>query len=97
REEESLVAASGVVEAPWTASGSRWRTALRVESASAGGRPLAIETPLALVVGGTVHPADVAEAGARVRVEGRLRLPEELAPRTPFALPPAPILALKSA
>jgi competence protein ComEC len=95
--EEEIVTAVGVVDAPWAASGSRWRTVLSVESARAGGQELAIETPLALVVAGTAHPADVAETGAHVRVEGPLRLPEESASRTPFALAPSPLLVLKSA
>jgi competence protein ComEC len=94
---EAPVTLVGVVDAPWSASGSRWRTSLRVETARLAGRALQIETPVTLVVSGTRHPLETVETGARVRVEGPLRLPEETAARTPFELPPEPVLPVKSA
>jgi len=94
----ALLDVTGRLDAPWTASGSLFRTRLAVEEASAGGRSLRLESGLALVVAGQQDPSGAAELGDRVRVRGTLRLPEAGGPaRSPFDLPPEPRLGLKSA
>ncbi|MEO8585046.1 MAG: ComEC/Rec2 family competence protein, partial [Acidobacteriota bacterium] len=90
--------ATGRLDAPWTSSGSLRRTRLAVESARVDGRPLRLETGLALTVAGDEDPSLVAELGERVRIRGILRLPETGGPsRSPFDLPVEARLALKSA
>ncbi|MGZ5425941.1 MAG: ComEC/Rec2 family competence protein, partial [Thermoanaerobaculia bacterium] len=94
----ALVEVTGRLDAPWTASGSLFRTRLAVEAASADGRSLRLESGLPLAVAGQQDPSGVAELGDRVRVRGTLRLPEAGGPvRSPFDLPAEARLALKSA
>src|ERR1039457_6805067 len=94
----AFVEVTGRLDAPWTASGSRFRTRLAVEEASADGRSLRLEAGLSLTVAGQQDPSGVAELGDRVHVRGTLRLPETGGPvRSPFDLPAEPRLALKSA
>ncbi len=94
----AFVEVTGRLDAPWTASGSLFRTRLAVEEASADGRSLRLEAGLALTVAGQQDPSGVAELGDRVHVRGTLRLPETGGPvRSPFDLPAEPRLALKSA
>src|ERR1039457_1142095 len=94
----ALVEITGRLDAPWTASGSLFRTRLAVATASAEGRPRRLESGVPLSVAGQQAPSGVAELGDRVRVRGTLRLPEAGGPvRSPFDLPAEPRLALKSA
>src|ERR1035441_6180551 len=94
----AFVEVTGRLDAPWTASGSLFRTRLAVEEASADGRSLRLEAGLALTVAGQQDPSGVAELGDRVYVRGTLRLPETGGPvRSPFDLPAGPRLALQSA
>ncbi len=94
----ALLEVTGRLDAPWTTSGSLFRTRLAVEAASANGRSLRLESGVPLTVAGQRDPASVAELGDRVRVRGTLRLPEAGGPsRSPFDLPAEPRLALKSA
>ena len=94
----ALLEATGRLDAPWTASGSLFRTRLAVEAASVDGRSLRLESGLPLIVAGQQDPSSVVELGDRVRVRGTLRLPETGGPvRSPFDLPSEPRLALKSA
>jgi len=94
----ALLEVTGRLDAPWTASGSLFRTRLAVETASADGRSIHLESGLPLTVAGQQDPSGVAELGDRVRLRGTLRLPEAGGPvRSPFDLPAEPRLALKSA
>ncbi len=94
----ALVEVTGRLAAPWTASGSLFRTRLAVEAAAADGTLLRLESALPLTVAGQQDPSGIAELGDRVRLRGTLRLPEVGGPsRSPFDLPPEPRLALKSA
>src|SRR5664279_4837939 len=94
----ALLEVTGRLDAPWTASGSLFRTRLAVETASADGRSIHLESGLPLTVAGQQDPSGVAELGDRVRLRGTLRLPETGGPvRSPFDLPAEPRLALKSA
>src|ERR1017187_1079508 len=72
----AFVEVTGRLDAPWTASGSLFRTRLAVEEASADGSSLRLEAGLALTVAGQQDPSGVAELGDRVHVRGTLRLPE---------------------
>jgi competence protein ComEC len=93
----ALLEVTGRLDAPWTTSGSLFRTRLAVEAASSDGRKLRLESGLPLTVAGQQDPSGVAELGDRVRVRGTLRLPEAGGPvRSPFDLPAEPRLALKS-
>ncbi len=93
----ALVEVVGRVDAPWSPSGSQRRTRLDVESAECGGKPLALDAPVALVVAGETDPSPIAEVGDLVRVKGTLRLPEQGGPRrAPVDLPDQPHLLLKS-
>src|SRR5512143_2803413 len=94
----ALLEVTGRIDAPWTASGSLFRTRLAVEAASAGGRPPRLEWGLPLAVAGERDPSGIAELGDRVRTLGTLRLPETGGPvRSPFDLPAEGRLVLKSA
>src|SRR5512141_2791243 len=57
----ALLEVTGRLDAPWTASGSLFRTRLAVEAASADGRPLCLESGLPLTVAGVQDPSGVAE------------------------------------
>jgi competence protein ComEC len=97
-EEETPVEVTGRLDRLWSRSGSLYRARIDVEEAVAGGRPLALERPLILVVAGRDDPSETAEIGDRVRVRGPLRLPE--APpsaRSPFRFPGEPRVVLKAA
>ncbi len=96
--EDSLVELTGRVDRLWTRSGSLFRARVEVASATCDDRPLALERPVTLVVAGREDPSAAVEIGDRIRVRGRLRLPDEPAStRSPFRFPDEPRIVVKSA
>ena len=96
--EDALVEVTGRVDRLWTRSGSLFRARVEVAAATRDGRPLALGRPLTLVVAGEEDPSKAVEIGDRVRVRGRLRLPDAPASsRSPFRFPGEPRLVVKSA
>jgi competence protein ComEC len=94
----ALVEVVGRLDAPWSPGGSLVRTRIDVESATASGRSLPLDSPVLLAVAGGTDPSPAAEVGDRVRVTGTLRLPESGGPRrAPFDVPDQPHILLKSA
>lgn len=96
--DDAVVEVTGRIDQLWSRSGSLFRARLAVESATSGGRPVALGAPVALVVAGERDPSDVAEIGDRIRVRGPVRMPDDPpTARSPFRFPAQPRLVLKSA
>lgn len=95
---EAPVEIVGRITSLWSASGSLRRATLKVEEAKVHGVFLNVDGAFNLLVGGPIDPGEIAGIGDRIRIEAPLRLPDgPSSQRTPFQLPPRPMVSLKSA